>query len=321
MMHEYYGDENVLNTLTFKTETSKAAVKTAARGLDISNDVSQVIADLIPFERGKSWTLKECFEGNEEEGRKPQTEFINIVSEYEGLKETMLMIENIISGRSIHASASYVFDSGYLCQNSRMRAPNGAFITAYNMADSDEQGGLKIDTLTIENLDKSHKAVDLLIEKGILKDKGSIKKNYDAYLHPDLLEYNSPEMWNLISENRLIDAFQFDTPMGVQAAKKIKPRSILQLAVANSLMRLMAQGEGEEMPIDTYCKYKNNISLWYKEMQEYDLNDEEIKVLEKHLKPIYGVADTQESIMELSMDDKIAGFDVVYANKLRKAVA
>ena len=56
-------------------------------------------------------------------------------------------------------------------------------------------------------------------------------------------------------------------------------------------------------------------------MKRYGLNKKEIEIMKKHLGKLYGVADTQESIMELSMDNEISGFDVVGANKLRKAVA
>ena len=320
-MHEYYGDENVLNTLTLKTEGTKSTVLVCAKGFGINNDEAQFLADLIPFERGANWTLNDCFNGNEEKGRLPQKEFITEVSKYPGLKETLLKIEGLICGRSIHASASYVFDNGYLVQNSKMRAPNGTWITAFNMEDSDYMGGLKIDTLTIQTLDKLHKTINLLIEDGVLENKGSIKANYDAYLHPDVLEYNDYKMWNLLDDGKVLDAFQFDTPMGKQVIIKTQPRSMIELTTANSLMRLMAQDDATEAPMDTYKRYKDDIKLWYQEMKEHNLNENEIKVLEKHLKNLYGVADTQESIMELSMDSKISGFDVVLANKLRKSVA
>ena len=320
-MHEYYGDENVLNTLTLKTEGTKSTVLVCAKGFGINNDEAQFLADLIPFERGANWTLNDCFNKKKKKGRLPQKEFITEVSKYPGLKETLLKIEGLICGRSIHASASYVFDNGYLVQNSKMRAPNGTWITAFNMEDSDYMGGLKIDTLTIQTLDKLHKTINLLIEDGVLENKGSIKANYDAYLHPDVLEYNDYKMWNLLDDGKVLDAFQFDTPMGKQVIIKTQPRSMIELTTANSLMRLMAQDDATEAPMDTYKRYKDDIKLWYQEMKEHNLNENEIKVLEKHLKNLYGVADTQESIMELSMDSKISGFDVVLANKLRKSVA
>lgn len=54
---------------------------------------------------------------------------------------------------------------------------------------------------------------------------------------------------------------------------------------------------------------------------DYHLSEDEIKTVEPYLLPVYGVGDTQEIVMELSMDKNIAGFNVAEANKLRKAIA
>lgn len=170
-------------------------------------------------------------------------------------------------------------------------------------------------------LDKLHKAIDLLIDAKVIEDKGSYKANYDAYLHPDVLDYNDYKMWNLLDQNQILDAFQFDSAMGQQVIIKTRPRSMLELSTANSLMRLMAQDDATEAPMDTYRRYKDNIQLWYDEMEQWGLNRHEQEIMKKHLGPLYGVADTQESIMEMSMDSEISGFDVVLANKLRKSVA
>jgi DNA polymerase-3 subunit alpha len=56
-------------------------------------------------------------------------------------------------------------------------------------------------------------------------------------------------------------------------------------------------------------------------MQDAGLNDTEIKILEPYLKPLSGVADSQESIMMIVMDPKITNFTVLEANGLRKAIA
>lgn len=85
-------------------------------------------------------------------------------------------------------------------------------------------------------------------------------------------------------------------------------------------MRLMADGE-DDQPIDVYVNQKNDISLWYDELHKHNLNEEEIKILEKHLLLDYGVSAEQESVMELTMDPKISGFSVKEANGLRKAIA
>lgn len=314
-----FGERRVLNICTFGTEGSRSAILTACRGLGIDNDTAQYLADMIPFERGQNWSLKDCIEGDEDKGRRPVREFIKEVGQYEGLLEVAMGIEGLVNKRSIHASGVYVFDGDFLEQNARMRAPNGQFVTQYNMGDSDYMGGLKVDLLTIEALDKIRLCLDMLIKDGYIKWKGSLRATYNAYIHPDVIDYDTPEMWKMIGDNAIVDLFQFDTEVGLIAAQKTKPTNMFELAVVNSLMRLMS--DGEEQPVDAYIKYKNDINLWYKEMKDYGLTDDEITILEKHLKKIYGVADTQEVVMQLVMDEHISNMSVKGANKVRKGIA
>lgn len=79
-------------------------------------------------------------------------------------------------------------------------------------------------------------------------------------------------------------------------------------------------GEGVQ-PADKYVLFRDNPELWIKEMKEYGLTDEEIEVVKEHLKDVAGVSSSQEEIMLLSMDERIANFSVIEANNLRKAVA
>lgn len=316
------GERKVLNCSTFKTEGSKSAIITAGRGLGLDSDITQYLSNLIPVTRGQTWSLHDCLYGNEEKERQRQTEFANEVKKYDKLLETAMTIEGLICGRSIHASAVYLFNEDFLAHNARMKAPNGIYITQFNMKDSDYCSGLKMDFLTIQALDKIRTCMNLLIDAGYMKWQGSLRATYNKYLHPDVLDYDTKEMWDMVAKNDVTDLFQFDTAVGLQAAKRIKPHSLIELATANSIMRLMVSGEGAEQPIDTYIRYKNDINEWYKCMRdEYHLTESEIKILEKYLLPVYGVGDTQEIVMEISMDDHISGFNVTQSNKLRKGIA
>lgn len=199
-----------------------------------------------------------------------------------------------------------------------MKAPKGQPITQYDMADSDYQGGLKLDFLTVEALDRVRKDMELLVEDKIFEWQGSLKKTYDKYIHPDVLDLEDKEMWRMLREGEILDAFQYDSVQGRNAIATIGMDSFQQALDGNALMRLSCEGE---QPINRYKRFKDNINLWYSEMKEAGLTYEEIAVMRKHLDKSFGVAPTQESVMRLSMDDKIAGFDLVWANKLRKAIA
>ena len=70
---------------------------------------------------------------------------LNFLSGRFKLLDIAMGIEGLICGRSIHASAVYVFNEDFIAHNARMKAPNGVLTTQFNMADSDECGGLKMD--------------------------------------------------------------------------------------------------------------------------------------------------------------------------------
>ena len=157
-----------------------------------------------------------------------------------------------------------------------------------------------------------------MLEDGAIQWQGSLKATYDKYLLPEVLDYDNQEMWDMVADGKISSLFQFDTLMGKQGIAAVHPRSLMELASTNALMRLMSDGE---LPMDKYAKFKTAPQLWYDEMYNAGLNSDEIKVLEKYLKTRYGVADTQEVIMQLSMDPKISNFDMKEANKLRKTIA
>lgn len=72
--------------------------------------------------------------------------------------------------------------------------------------------------------------------------------------------------------------------------------------------------------MEKYVRFKNNISLWYQEMDMYGLTKQEQKILEPYFLPDYGVPPSQESMMKMLMDKEICGFTLAEANGARKIV-
>lgn len=323
-LQEVFGEENILNICTFKTETSKAALKTVCRGLDIRVEEAGYLSSLVPVERGKQWSLHDCFYGNEAEDRKPIHELVNEVKklsqEYNvDLKEHALMIEGLISGLSVHASGVYIFKNGYLAQNSLMKTPRGDNVTCWEMADSDWCGGLKYDSLTTECQDKLEVCVESLIKYGKINWQGSIRSTYNTYLHPDVLNYDDQTMWDECSNGQIIDLFQFVTPVGGQCIRKIRPHNIYELANANSLMRITV--DGPEQPVDKFLRYKQDRSLWDKELSEYGVTKpNELAALKEELDYCYGVPSAQEDVMQTLMRPEISNFSLADADGARKII-
>lgn len=317
-LKNFFGHDRVLNIATFGTEKAKSALATAARGLGISDDVSSYLSGLIPNERGFDWNLKDMVYGNPEKGRKPVSEFINEINKYENYLETALAIEGMVKSRGSHASGVYIFNHPYTDINAMMKTPNDLEVTQWDYHDSDDMGALKMDMLSIEALDKIRKTMDLLIKDGRMEWKGSLKQTYFDNLHPDVLDYDK-KLWEPTWSNKVLDVFQLDTPVGKQAMRNAKPGSVREAAALNSLMRLMATESGE-MPLDKYTRFKKNIQLWYDELAEYNVPQEEIPLLEKHYLPSSGVPNTQEELMMLLMDQRICNFTETEANGARKII-
>lgn len=318
-LKNYFGEEHILQVATFGTETSKSSLNTAARGLGYDQDVSHHLGSMIPFERGKHWSIAECLYGDEEEGKKPIKEFINEIEKYPKLKETALGINGLISRRGIHAGGVILFNEVFYKTNSLMKAPNGNLTTAFSLDDCQSVGNIKFDLLTIECLDKIRVTLDMLVEAKRITPQKMLRDTFDKYLHPDVIDKTSDEIYELLGNGSVPDLFQFSTQIGHDSITKVKPTTLVETAAVNSLMRLMS--DNHEQPIDTFVKHKNDIQLWYDEMDKYNLNEEEVKLLEKYLLPINGISDTQENIMLITMDKKIAGFSVKDANRLRKIIA
>ena len=308
---------DVINVCTFGTEGTKSAIKTAGRGLKIDDDVISYITTLIPNERGFDWSLKECYYGNDDD-RKPIKAFIDQMDQYPKLWELAQTIEGLITRLGVHASGVVCVNGDFNDYNSIMKTSKEQIVTAYDLHTLEKCGLVKYDFLTVSALDRIRQCMNYMLEDGTLQWQGSLRKTYNKYLHPKVLDYDSPKMWDMVGRGEISSLFQFDTLVGSQAIKNIQPNSLNELAISSSLMRLMSDGE---LPLEKYARYKRLPSLWYDEMRAYGLTDAEQKVLEKYLLKKNGVGESQEVIMQIVMDPQISGFDMKEANKLRKTIA
>lgn len=320
LMREKYGNDKVLNTLTYHKESLKSAIQTACRGLNINIDESRAISSLVPVSRGHVYTLQECEEGDEEKGYDPAPQLIQALREKAGLYETVEKIENLISAPGIHASAVYFSQKPYVNYCSCMRATNGTMVTGFDYHGVNAVGLLKLDFLYTDCQSKLMKCIDLMLKFGAIQWQGSLRATYNKYIHPDVLDYENPKMWEDMANGKIPNLFQFETQVGSVCIKRTRPTTVKQLGAANAIMRLMPE-EGQEPPLDRYVKFRNDISLWYKEMEEAGLTKDEIKVLEEECLEKFGTAPEQEDMMLLVQRPEISNFTLGEANKLRKAVS
>lgn len=321
------GELGLVQVCTFGTEGTKSAILSSCRGYrsadcpdGIDSDEAQYISSLVPQERGFLWTIKDLTEGNPEKDRKPNKTFIQAVNKYPGLLDIIKGVEGLVCRHGIHASGVILFDENIYDSAAIMRASNGSLTTQWDLHAQESAGSVKYDFLLTSVQDIIIQTIQLLQKDNVIDNSLSLREVYDKYLHPSVLPQDDEKMWNALANNEVLSCFQFDSPVGAEAAKKIKPKNPVELADANGLMRLMPSEPGAERPIDKYVRFKNNINLWYQEMSKFGLTKEEQKSLEPYFLQSFGVPPSQEQLMLMLMDENICHFTLGEANAARKIV-
>ena len=321
-LREVYGEDRVANVATFRTEKSKSAVLTAARGLGIDVDIAQYIASLIPADRGQLRSLDQCMNGDEENGWAPIKQFqIEMNENYPELWNVARGIEGLICGSGIHAGGVIFVDEPFTESTGLMRAPDGTICTAFELHDAEEASLIKIDLLSVEAMDKIHNCIDLLCEYGYADRKATLRETYESIVGVYNLERDDPAMWQMVLDHKINSLFQMEKQSGINGIAIAKPTHIDELAVLNSVIRLMAPEKGAEQPLDMWARYRQDITVWYQEMRDYGLTEEQIDWLAHHSAIHDGICESQEGLMSLVQEERLGANDLTFADKCRKAIA
>ena len=318
---EFYGEDRVANVATFRTEKSKSAILTAARGLGIDVDIAQYIAGLIPADRGMLRTLDQCYSGDPENDFAPIRQFQIEMNNYPELWQVAQKIEGLICGSGIHAGGVIFVDEPFTNSTGLMRAPDGTICTAFELHDCEACSLIKYDALSVEAMDKIHNCIDLLCEYGYAERKETLKETYENLIGIYNIERDDPKMWQMVWNHEINSLFQMEKQSGIQGIATLKPTSVDDLAILNSTIRLMAQERGGEMPTDKLARFKADPHEWDREMERYGLGAKEKKILEPVLSMSYGLCIAQEQFMELVQLPELGGFNLTWADKLRKSIA
>ena len=234
--------------------------------------------------------------------------------------DILLNISGLITQRGIHASGVNFYDKDPYETACFMKAKNGAITTQYSLHDAEYCGDVKYDFLVTEIQDVITQCINLLQEGGKIDKNLTLKEAYDKYLHPDVLPLQDDKLWEAASSGKILKLFQFDTQVGGQTIKIVKPHTPKEMADCNSAMRLMASEKGGETPTERYVRMKADISQWYDEMNRWGLSKEEQKILEPYYLPTHAAPAQQEDMMLILMDKDICHFTLSEANAARKIV-
>ena len=320
-LQNHYGELNVVRVGTERTEAAKAAILTAARGLDIDVDTAQAIAALIESDRGIQRSLKVTYYGDDENDIPPNRAFQKEMAKYPNLWEVAQKIEGLQCGSGCHAGGVVIVDEDITETNSLIKLNSGEWVTAWDLHESEEVSNVKIDLLATLNLTRMRTCLDLLVQYGYIEKKSTLRETYEAAIGVYNLNRTNPEMWEKLANNEILSVFQFDTPQGIQGISLAKPTSVEEMAALNSIMRLMASEKGAEQPLEKYARFKQNPQLWDFEMNKYNLTLEQKDLLHSYLDYEYGICASQEDIMSMIQNPELGGWSLKDSDMLRKSIA
>ena len=317
-----YGEDRVANVLTLKTEKSKSAIQTACRGLGIDNDIAAYLSSFIQADRGQLRTLKQTFYGDPDNGMSASSQFrFEMEENYPEVWRVAQGIEGLINGCGIHAGGVIFVDEPFTESTALMRAPKGEIITQFDLHDAEDTGLIKYDILSIEALDKIHNCIDLICKYGYETAELTLKETYEKIIGIYNLEREAPEMWQMCWQHKVMSLFQMEKQSGISGIAAMKPTSVDDLAILNSAIRLMATEKGGEMPVNKLARFKAHPDDWDYELRKYGLGAEAKEILEPVLNVSYGLCIAQEQFMQLVQLPELGGFDLTWADKLRKSIA
>ena len=319
---QIYGEDRVANVLTLKTEKARSAIQTACRGLGIDNDIAAYLSSFVQADRGQQRSLHQTFYGDPDNDMAPSYQFRTEMEEnYPEVWRVAQGIEGLINGCGIHAGGVIFVDEPFTESTALMRAPKGEIITQFDLHDAEDTGLIKYDILSVEALDKIHNCIDLICEYGYEVAEPTLKETYEKIVGIYNLEREAPEMWQMCWEHKVMSLFQMEKQSGISGIAAMKPTSVDDLAILNSAIRLMATEKGGEMPVNKLARFKAHPSDWDYELKKYGLNKEAKDILEPVLDVSYGLCIAQEQFMQLVQLPELGGFDLTWADKLRKSIA
>ena len=227
----------------------------------------------------------------------------------------------MICGQGIHAGGVVFTDEDFTESSALMRAPDGTVITQFELHDLEDVSMIKMDLLSVEAADKIHTCLDLLADQGYIKRYPTLRETYENALEVYKINRDDEKMWNMVQNHEIVSLFQMEQQSGVRGIALTHPRSVDELAVLNSVIRLMATEKGAESPLDKYARFRERPKDWDKEMIQMGLTEEERAIMHRELDISDGMSITQEQFMQLVQLPECGGWDLQWADKLRKSIA
>lgn len=282
-----YGEDNVAHIITFGTFGARLAIRDVGRIFDEPiEDVSQ-LAELVPQEPSRKWTLEEAYAEIPEFREK-----VDSNPRFRKIFENAKKIEGLIRHIGSHASGFLISDRPITDYTSIAKAKDD-FVTQFEMESLEKIGLVKFDFLGLENL--------TIIDKTFKM----IKEKYGIELKFGNIPLNDKKTFDMLKRGDVFGVFQFESAGMKDLLQRLEPETLDDLIAAVALYR---PGPIQSGMVNDFIERKKGTKP-----VEYIHPD-----LEPILKETYGNFLYQEQIMFAA--NILAGFSMGEADTLREAM-
>lgn len=279
-----YGEDKVVQIVTFGTMAAKNAIRDVGRVLNIPLGKVDRVAKAVPNDLGM--TLDKALAESKD--------FQKIYQESEENKQLIDIarkVEGVPRHTSTHA-AGVLITQDPVADLVPLSTNQGQVTTQYNMTELEELGLLKMDFLGLRNL---------TVVADTLKN---IKENGGPDIDIDGIDFSDQKVLEIFRKAETIGIFQFESAGMRRVLSQLQPDRFDDLVAANALFR---PGPMEQIP--TYIKYRHH--------------PDQVTYLHPKLEPIlkdtYGVIVYQEQVMQIVQ--QLAGYSLGGADNLRRAMS
>lgn len=282
---EKYGEGQVAQIITFGTMKAKLAIRDVGRALNIPYAEVDRVAKLVPFDL--KMTIQKAIDISSELHALYENE-----PKIKELLDTSMALEGLPRHASTHA-AGVVITSEPIVNYVPLQLNADNFITTQFTKDTVENLGLlKMDFLGLRNLTVIENAVNI------------IKKTRGIDIDIDNIDYNSREVYELISSGNTDGVFQLESAGMQSFMQELKPDSLEDVIAGIALYR---PGPMEQIP--RYIKSKKNPeTIKYKH-----------PLLKNILDVTYGCMVYQEQVLEIVRE--LAGYSLGKADQMRRTIS
>ncbi|MBO4873010.1 MAG: DNA polymerase III subunit alpha [Lachnospiraceae bacterium] len=285
---EKYGQESVVQIVTFGTLQARGVIRDVGRVLDYPYALCDQIAKMIPRgQNNRNVTLDEALAGSRE-----LREFAEKDERVAKILDFARRLEGLPRHASTHAAGVVICGEPAYHFVPLSRSADGQLTTQFPMTTVEELGLLKMDFLGLRTLTVIEDALDF------------IEARSGSRIDFDHMKMNDPKVFELIASGKDDGIFQLESGGMKSFMKELKPDCMDDLVAGISLYR-----PGPMSFIPDYIRGKNDRSS--------------IHYLIPELKPIlsdtYGCIVYQEQVMQIVRD--LGGYTMGRSDLVRRAMS